>query len=108
MQAERRESAKGYELPRRTLAGAAAVPSITDTNAEGRRGRDGPGSDICTATKRVLFYYFVGTGKQRWRDCEADGLRGLEINGQLVFRRRLHREVAGLFALENAIDITGR
>jgi hypothetical protein len=32
----------GHELPRRALSRAAARPPITDTEAQGLRGRDGP------------------------------------------------------------------
>src|SRR5262249_36551792 len=33
---------------------------------------------------------------------------GLEIDNKFVLRRRLHRQVGGLFAPEDAIDIAGR
>ena len=33
--------------------------------------------------------------------------RGLEVDDQLVLGRRLHRQVGGLLALEDAIDIAG-
>src|SRR6266446_7943811 len=36
---------------------------------------------------------------------ETERLGGLEIDQQFVFGRRLHREVGGFFALEDAIDI---
>ena len=36
---------------------------------------------------------------------EAERLGGLEIDDQLVLGRRLHRQVGGLLALEDAIDI---
>ncbi len=36
----------GHFLPRRQHTGAAAIAPITDTEARGRRGRDGPLSDI--------------------------------------------------------------
>ena len=38
----------GQKLPRHSLAGAAAIPPITDGKADVRRGRDGPGSDDLT------------------------------------------------------------
>ena len=42
------------------------------------------------------------------RDVEAQRLGGLEVDDKLVLRRRLHRQVGGLFALKDAIDVTGR
>ena len=39
---------------------------------------------------------------------EAERLRGLEIDHQLVLGRRLHRQVGGLLALEDAIDVACR
>src|SRR4029077_18636921 len=47
------------------------------------------------------------TGEQRWRHGETERMRGLEIDGQLVFGRRLHRKVGDLVALEDAVDIAG-
>jgi hypothetical protein len=34
--------------------------------------------------------------QQRLRDCEAERLRGLEVDDQLELRRLLHGQVAGL------------
>jgi hypothetical protein len=36
---------------------------------------------------------------------EPKRLRRLEIDHQLIFRRRLHGQISRLFALEDAIDI---
>jgi len=38
--------ALGQKLPRRSPAGAAAIPPITDAKADVRRGRDGPEADM--------------------------------------------------------------
>jgi hypothetical protein len=38
---------------------------------------------------------------------EAERLGGLEVDHQFVFRRRLHWQVSGLLALEDAIDVAG-
>jgi hypothetical protein len=43
-----------------------------------------------------------------WGNFDAERRRGLEIDHQLVLRRRLHRQVGRLLALENAIDVAGR
>ena len=54
----------------------------------------------------ALFDHLVGAGEQRGRRVETKGPRGLEVDGQLVFGRRLHQQVGRFLALENAIDIT--
>jgi hypothetical protein len=47
-------------------------------------------------------------GEQRRLHRKAQCLGGLEVDHQLVFRRRLHRQIGRLLALENAIHIAGR
>jgi hypothetical protein len=37
---------------------------------------------------------------------EPESLRGLQVEHQLVFGRRLHRKVGGLLTLEDAVDVT--
>ena len=41
------------------------------------------------------------------RHVEAERLGGLEVDDQLVFGRRLHRQVGGLLAFKDAIDVDG-
>src|SRR5262249_943348 len=65
-------------------------------------------ADICGAANCSLFDHLVGAGEHgRWHR-EADGLRGLEIDNQFVFGRRLYRHVGWLFALKDPVDVTGR
>ena len=56
----------------------------------------------------LLFDHLIGALQERLRDGEAERLGGLEIDDQLEFRRWLDRQIAGLGALENTIDICRR
>ena len=64
-----------------------------------------PHSCICIAANRTL----IRSPRRPWRaataECQAERLRGLEIDDELEFGRRLHRHVGGLLALKDAIDI---
>src|SRR5262245_40523993 len=57
---------------------------------------------------RNSFDHCVGAREQRWWDFEAERSRGLKIDHQLVLSRRLHRQVGGPRAFEDAIDVTRR
>ena len=49
----------------------------------------------------------VGAREERVQDGEPERLGSLQVDDQFVFRRRLHREVGRLLALEDAVDIPG-
>ena len=70
------------------LAGCAFCPRTADSDGAPYRCRD--------------------QRKQRRWNGEAERLRGLQIDEQLILGRRLHRHIGGLFTLEDAIDVAGR
>src|SRR5262245_5577873 len=49
--------------------------------------------------------HLVGTREQRWRHFEAERLGSLEVDGQLVLGRLLHRQVGRPRAFEDSIYI---
>src|SRR5215470_15785202 len=53
----------------------------------------------------ILLDHLVGAGEHAGRHLDAQRLRGLEIDHQLVLRWGLHRKVGRLLALENAVDV---
>ena len=53
-------------------------------------------------TFRLLLDHLVGTSKNCGRHDEAERLGGLQVDDQLVLGRRLHRQVGGLLAFEDA------
>jgi hypothetical protein len=59
-------------------------------------------------SKMYRYSITSSAGEQSRRHIEAERLGGLEFDHQLVFYRRLYRQVGGLLALEDAMDIAGR
>src|SRR5437763_2854457 len=47
----------------------------------------------------------VGTQRKCWRNVQSEHPRGLEIDDQLIFRRRLDRQVGRLLAFQDASDV---
>src|SRR4051812_23063459 len=50
------------------------------------------------------FDHLVGQGEERDRNCEAERLRGLQIDGQAEVRRLLEGQVHRLRSFENAVN----
>src|SRR5262245_7884439 len=55
-----------------------------------------------------LFDHLVRPREECRRHGKAERLGRFEIDHQLIFRRRLYRQVDRLFALENAVDVRRR
>src|SRR5262245_59641230 len=55
-----------------------------------------------------LLDHLVSAREKRWWNGDAESLCSLEIDDQVVLGRRLHRKIARLLALQDAIDISGR
>jgi len=52
-----------------------------------------------------LFDHFVGTQQERFRNREAYGFCGFEVDDQLKFTRLQYWKIGRLFALEDATDV---
>ena len=50
----------------------------------------------------------LSSGEEAIGHREAERLRGLKVDRQLVFGRCLHGKVCGLLTLEDAVDVSGR
>src|SRR5215467_11973835 len=87
----------------------ASPPDVRFTPKSGHR-RARFSCPLCAKSghSAVLFDHLVGAGKKRWRRGKTKRLGDLEIDRQLVFGRRLYRQIGWLLAFEDAIDIAGR
>lgn len=69
---------------------------------------DGAPARRSACPRNTLSQHVVQKRQQVRLYFQAEGFRDTQIDGQLMFDRRLHRKVARLFALQKAIDIRRR
>ena len=98
------------------IAGA-TTPEQLELNAKAAGWTLTPGQqgdiDRLTGRNRALvtpaqsFDDLVDAQQERFRDREAERLRGLEVDDQLELARLLHRQVGGLRALQDPVHVGG-
>ena len=65
-----------------------------------------PAAAKCQKRIARLLDHLVGCGEQRLRNGQAERFCALKIDNQFILGRRLHRKIAWLFALKDAIDVS--
>jgi hypothetical protein len=98
-------SALGHKQTFAVQKSMSALPPKADMCSATRDVRFVPIADSCSAAKRWLFDHLVGDLLEMHRHIEAQRLGGLEVDGKLILRRRLHRHVGWLLALEDAVAL---
>src|SRR5262245_66583998 len=83
----------------RDTAGSAAAPVAKSKNV--RRGN----FTFEPPSQFTSLDHLVSDSEQSWREANAECLRGVQVDHELELGRLHHRQVAGLFALENAAGI---
>ena len=79
-----------------------ALPPKADIETQSWNVRYVPIADVSP-----LFDHLVGELLKVRRHVEAQRLRGLEIDDELILRRRLHRHVGWLLTFQDAVDVAG-
>ena len=79
--------------------------ALLRTCRERPRNRRAPEQRDELAVWRLIIRSPRRHGRARSVDFKAERLRGLEVDDQLVFGRKLNRQIARLFAPEDSIDI---
>src|SRR5262245_64190387 len=82
-----------------------ALPPKADMCSATRDVCFGPKADIRTRLVSSAFDDLVGAGKDCRRNGEAESLRGLEVDEEFEFGRLFDRQIGGLFAFENLVNI---
>src|ERR1700737_1140366 len=96
-----------HHAPRARMDGwwtAAARTALSPANLQKRSAQ------LRTALPKPPFSWIdhlIRPQQERLGNRQAEGLGGLEVDDQLELRRLLDREVGGLGAVENFVDIVG-
>src|SRR6516164_8343413 len=101
-------SASGQKQTSKQVRRMSALPPKADIDQHASDVRFVPKADIVRCGERTsLFDHLVGAGKQRLRHGEPECLRGFEIDDKFVLGGCLHREIARLLALADAVGVSG-
>jgi hypothetical protein len=63
---------------------------------------------IMPRSHSALFDHLVGADKQRGRHSEAKRFGSLQVDHQIEFGRLLYRQIGGLGAFENPVNVVAR
>jgi hypothetical protein len=88
------------------VRGSSAYPPRLSVNADIPARR--PSATSGREQSQQLFDHFVGTTEESEGKCNAERLRGFEVQKQLEFGRLLHRQVSRTCSLENSTSIGAR
>jgi len=91
-------SALGQKQTLKRFHPMSALPPIADIGTHSRNVRFVPKADICSAAKILLFDDLVGAGKQGFGHRQAERVCCLQVDGEFVLVRRLHRQITGFLA----------
>src|SRR5262245_52450043 len=91
----------------RDTAGSAAAPAARCRNCRRGSFMTLPPYASAMMNSRCSLDHLFSAGEQQGRHGDAERLRCGQIHHQLVLGRRLHRQLAGTGALEDAVDIAG-
>jgi hypothetical protein len=94
-------SGSGHSLPKWVVHPMSGLPPIATECRHRRRSGSLSTAEMFTISLDQL----VGTQLHLARNREAEHLRSLEVDHQLVLGGRLHGQVARFFSLQDAIDI---
>jgi hypothetical protein len=83
-------------------APSAVIPALApERGSSTLKSHSGPHHPIRGSTKKRTFApnFFIsfdnlGAGEDGWRDCEAERLRGLQVDDKVKVRRSLDRQLA--------------
>src|SRR5436309_3033615 len=98
---------RAIALPSHTQGGSRMRESRPYGSVRGARGETRVPTATGTGDGALahLLDHLVGADEQRRWQGKSERIGRLEVDHQLVFHRRLHRQVCRLLAFEDAIDV---